>query len=154
MGVEARAKQGARSTRLTRRGFIALCMLVLALCAAHQLLMASERHGAVMAPLHERFIVAPAAVTTVAAAMHGTPEPGAVDQTVPPQPQPLMGECPALQGILPFLLFLTMSLGLSALVTALLSYLGSHGRRCSPRRRIPPLLPPPQRRALLQVFII
>lgn len=154
MGAQARVTQGVRSTRLTGRGFIALCMLVLALCAAHQLLMASERHGAVMAPLHERFIVAPAAVTAVTAAMVGTPEHGAVGQPIPPQPQPLMGECPALQGILPFLLLLTVSLGLAALVTAVLRYLGGHGRRCSPRRRLPPLLPPPQRRALLQVFII
>ena len=151
MGAQARVTQGVRSTRLTGRGFIALCMLVLALCAAHQLLMASERHGAVMVPLHERFIVAPAAVT---AAMDGTPEHGAVGQPVPPQPRPLLGECPALQGILPFLLLLTVSLGLAALVTALLISLGGHGRLCSPRHRLPPLLPPPQRRALLQVFII
>lgn len=154
MGAPARVTQGVRSTRLTSRGFLVLCMLVLVLCAAHQFLMASERHSAVMAPLHERFIVAPAAGTAVTAAMDGTPEHGAVGQPVPPPPRPLMGECPALQGILPFLLLLTVSLGLAALVTALPRYFSGHGLRCSSRRRIPPLLPPPQRRALLQVFII
>lgn len=124
--------------------------MVLALCVAHQFLMASERHVAVMAPLHERSMVAPAAVVAMpgVAAAHG-----AAGQPQPPPP-PLMGDCPALLGILPFLLLLSLSLGLIALFSALLARLCGHGRSYSPRHRISPLLPPPQRRALLQVFII
>lgn len=152
MGTRARAMRAGGQARLTGRGFVALCVLVLALCVAHQFLMASERHAAVMAPLHERSGAVPAAVVAApgVSSAHGA----AAGQPTPAPMPPLMGDCPALQGILPFLLLLSLSLGLLALAAASPARRRGRGRPCSPRQRIPPLLPPPQRRALLQVFII
>jgi hypothetical protein len=104
-----------------------------------------------MGPLHER-----AGVATHPTSAHSSDLPNgdeAANGSTPSAPQPLMGDCPAQQAIIPLLLLLSL------LLAALTRTAGpeSPGRtrpRSHPRDAIPPLLPAGQRRALLQVFRI
>ena len=122
-----------------------LCAFVLALCLAHQLLMASEQHAAVMEPTSARFALAPLALPAAEGSGHGglrLPEPS----------MPLLGDCPAQQAILPVLLALLV---LGCLVgacswPALLTPCVSLER--APSAHGPPLSAA-RRRALLQVFL-
>lgn len=152
MGAMARSKRADGVTRRAGRGLAVLCMIVLALCVTHLMLMASERHAAVMWPLHEQSMapVEAAADATIARA-DGVE---AHERPAPPAPVPLMGDCPAQQGIIPLLLALSLLLGAWVWGTTLVSRRDARHRPSSPRHGIPPLLPPPQRRALLQVFRI
>lgn len=149
-GMQVQTRWAERGRRSLGHGFIALCLFVLALCLMHQFLMASERHAAVMPPSQVGFM----ASTGPTIAVPGTllvHDP--VGQPVPPPP-PLMGDCPAQQGILPFLLLLSLLLGAVFYASRLLARSSAQGLSSAPRHQIPPLLPPAQRRALLQVFTI
>lgn len=146
------AMRAGSTTRRRDRNLVLVCIVLLALCVAHQLFMATEQHIAVMGPLHQNGGRAASMATAQAGAV---PAPGMVDgQPMPSVPQPLMGDCPAQQALIPLLLllsFLLVALGrFGGPVPPGRARPGSH----SPRDAIPPLLPPGQRRALLQVFTI
>lgn len=145
--IPARGQQ--REDRLGR-GFVLACVLVLALCMTHQLLMMTEQHAAVMGPLHERVGAGPPVIEMLVVGLPGIM--GGPDGHRPQAP-PVLGDCPAQQAIVPALLLL-------------FAFLGTLARfRC--RRDTPvgwgawgivswldALRPPPpaRRRALLQVF--
>ena len=134
-------------------GLWLVCLLVLGLCVTHQLFMATERHAAVMGPVHERGTPWPIGVrAALSLEPHGAPEePG------PPSHHTTPGECPAQRAVLPVLLAMLVLAG------ALLA-LRRDRRRLVDRERlrgllrglavpVPPPLPPTRRRALLQVFL-
>lgn len=127
-------------------------MAVLTLSILHHLLMTTLGHAFVMGSLHDNGMITPHAPP---AAMLDVRDPGAsAEQRLPSMPMPLMGDCPAQQAVFPLLLMLALLLVL-ALPTG-----KQEGRevaaRCTrpPGEVLPPLMPPQQRRALLQVFII
>ena len=134
-------------------GLWLVCLLVLGLCVTHQLFMATERHAAIMGPVHERGTPWPIGVhAALSLEPHGTPkEPG------PPSHHTTLGECPAQRAVLPVLL------AVLALAGALLAR--RRGRRRLSRstglrgwlrgQALPtlPSLSPTHRRALLQVFL-
>lgn len=128
------------------------CVAVLALCLLHHLIMATLGHALVMGAAHDGGVRAPHARP---AAMVGAGAAGPVaGHGMPPVPLPLLGDCPAQQAVFPLLMVLTLLLGLALL-------LGERGGggfaicRARPARLVSaPLMPPRQRRALLQVFTI
>lgn len=116
------------------RELVPLCALVLALCVAHQFLMASERHAAVMGPAGPQSAMATSGLLAAAGPRHGGVH-------GPEQPVSVMGDCPAQQAVIPLLLLALLALGLLARPLPWPAP-GAHG----------PPLAPAQRRALLQVF--
>lgn len=144
------AVQAQRRGGRLGRGLVLMCMLVLALCVTHQLLMASERHAMVMGPLHERVFPAPVAVS--GATMPDASDP--IEERRPRAPQPILGECPAQQAILPLLLMVLLLAG-ACLWVGRASLLPADSRAWSRSLRdfLPPPLAPARRRALLQVFL-
>lgn len=145
------ARRTPDSATLKHR-FVTLCALILALCVAHQFLMASERHAAVMGPVHQQA----AAPSPLAVAMYHNlnlvaPAPG----PLPGMPLPFMGDCPARQAIVPALFLLMLLVGGALGFGGWLNLLSA----VAARPRAPSLLlgsplAPTRRRALLQVFRI
>lgn len=151
-GLMRLARRGSGETGIGR-GFIALCALVLALCVAHQLLMASERHAAVMESAPARAAAAEGRATPFAALLDGVGVPG--PEMPPGMPIPLMGDCPAQQAIVPALLLLDLLLGVAIWGGGPPVLLGADPVR--PRmhgRTLAPPLSPVRRQALLHVFRI
>lgn len=149
MGLTLRGRwQGAR------RGdaLVLMCLLVLALCLTHQLLMVTARHLTVMGPLHERGILSPSPAPTAMTILSGAGELNSLH--LPVVPQPMTGECPAQQAIVPVLLVL--------ILLAVFLRLGRGPALPTVSRYpafglcdfLPPPLTPARRRALLQIFII
>ncbi len=132
--------------------FARLCADVLALYLLHHLIMATLGHAFVMGPLHDGGMIDSHAQPV---AMLDARDPGpAAGHEMPSLPLPLLGDCPAQQAVFPLLLALTLLLGL-ALLTVEQGGRGAAARRARPSRAVlAPLLPPQQRRALLQVFTI
>jgi len=129
-----------------------LCAVVFALCLLHQLLMTTLGHALVMGSLHDGGMIAAHAQP---AAMLDARAPGTIaGHSMPVVPVPLLGDCPAQQAVFPLVLVLTLLFGLAVLAGAP-GGCGAVGRRARPPRAVlAPLMPPRQRRALLQVFTI
>ncbi len=151
-GVIGRAGVIRMMTRRDGRVFTRLCMAVLALCLLHHLLMTTLGHALVMAPSHDGGMIAPHAQPVM---LLDARDPGtAAGHQMPSLPLPLLGDCPAQQAVFPLLVVLTLLLGL-ALLSGEQGGCGSAIRRARPSRLVlAPLMPPRQRRALLQVFTI
>lgn len=138
-------------TRPGGRTFTRLCMAVLALCLLHQLIMATLGHALVMGSTHNSGMIAPQAQP--AAMLDDARDLGAATEHQMPS-LPLLGDCPAQQAVFPLLMALMLLLGLVMLAVE------QGGRDAAARRARPscavlaPLMPPQQRRALLQVFTI
>jgi len=130
------------------RKMVVLCAIVLVFCASHQLLATSRWHAAMMAPRY------PSAMSVLKMADEVLGVVRAPEAPPPAPSQPWLGDCPVEQGIPPFLLALTFLLGLwPSGACALVRGRGRAKVRWL-HHRPPPLLPAPQRRALLQVFTI
>ncbi len=137
------------TTRCDGRTFTRLCAAVLALCILHHLLMSTLGHALVMGSPHDGGMTAPHAQP--AAMLNGRDADAPAGRQLPSMPMPLLGDCPAQQGVFPLLIVLTLLLGLAVPT----GERGGRERRSRPPRSVlVPLLPPQQRRALLQVFTI
>lgn len=139
-------------TRQGERTFVRVSAVVLTLSILHHLLMTTLGHAFVMGSLRDNGMITPYAQP---AAMLDVRNPGtSAEGRLPSTPMPLMGDCPAQQAVFPLLLLLALLLGL-ALSTSTQERREDVARRLRlPREMVPPLMPPQQRRALLQVFII
>ncbi len=144
--------QDRRGNERLGHGLVLLCMLVLAFCVTHQLLMASERHATVMGPLHQGAmssfpLASPAAI---AMSIVGEAGNGPLSRT----PRPVMSECPAQQAVIPLLLVLGLLVGvLLRPGRALPLSAGLPAWSRGVRDFLLPSLAPARRRALLQVFL-
>lgn len=149
--MKAGVDRGGATMRRRGRGLLLLSMAVLGLCVAHQVFMATLAHAILMGPLHERGVVA--AAPPVASALGEPTMDGPGDRPLPSSPEPLLGDCPAQQAVIPLLLLLSLLLGVLTWRGGA-PWLPARPRSHPPHEMPPPLLPPRQRRALLQVFTI
>ena len=137
-----------------RRLLAPACLLVLALLLAHVALMAGERHGEVMGPLHGHAASRSAAPVLVAPEAVGTTGGGVVTpEPAPHAPPASLGDCPARQAVLPLLVLLFLLVGTPRLFAVQPGGAGPFARPWGSRFSLPPPLAPARRRALLQVFL-
>lgn len=132
-----------------RRTLALWCLLVLGVVLGHHALMLTARHIVVMAPQHG--IATDGAATVLDAADDAM----AHDHRPAPHDQhSLLGDCPAVQALLPGLLALPLLA--SILIALLATYLPGlrADARGLPAPFHPPPRPPSERRARLQVFLI
>jgi hypothetical protein len=132
--------------------FTRLCMAVLALCLLHHLLMVTLGHALVMGSSHDGGMIA---LHMPPVMMLDVRDLGTVaGHQLPSLPLSFLGDCPAQQAVFPLLMVLALLLGLVLLAGGQ----GAHGARrpqARPSRLVlAPLMPPQQRRAMLQVFTI
>lgn len=121
------------------------CALVFLLVVTHIILMASERHAAVMSPQMGAASIGTIARLLPRAMAHG-------EEPASPH-HPVLGDCPAQQTVPPLFLLLLV---LMALLRRLLPITPRATRPAWAwpcRFSLPPPLDPARRRALLQVFL-
>ncbi len=137
---------GRQSVRRAERWLGLCCALVFLLVATHVVLMASERHTAVMGPQ----MGAEPAMGAIArllphAATHEGEAPSAPHHAV-------LGDCPAQQAVPPLFLLLLLLMALLRRLLPLPPRATRLAWAWSCRLSLPPPLAPARRRALLQVF--